>query len=147
MKNYKFYFGSICVGLSLLPLVLLTNTNIIYEHFDKIVETLGGLMFATIVLIIFAMDDRCLSINEKLPLLDTETRKDFFTVPVMFIVFLVELVIVYLIDSNYVEKHFDTFTKLLGSMVFAFIIYAIFGGHYVVTKTTEVQNKKIKNKS
>jgi len=141
MKKYNFYLGSISILLSLLPIILLHDMSIIYEHLTEIISSLDSLMFITILLTSFGItDQRCMSIKKGIT--GGQTRKDFFTVPILCIIFLLEIVIFYLVDPTFVKENFSIFTGAIGSIIFAYVIYIVFVGTYPVVKTSKVKEKK-----
>lgn len=145
MKKYNYYLGTICIILGLLPLILLRDLTIINENFTQIISSLGGLMTASILLVLFGADERCLSIRTKNPGL-SETQTDWFTVPLLCIIFLVEIVIFYLIYPSFVKEHFTMFLSTIGSIVATFVLYALLGGTYALVRTKEVKETKDKKK-
>lgn len=139
MKKYNFYFGTMCIVLGLLPILLLRDMSIIYENLTEIISSLGGLMTITILATAFGADEKCLSITKKA--FEIETTTDFFTVPVLCIVFLLEMVMFYLIDPLFIKENFNIFTGIIGSIMGAYVIYIIFGGTYTPIITSQKKSK------
>ena len=141
MKTFNYYLGSVSIILGLLLLVLLRDMNIFYTHITEIVSALSSLMFFTILFIVFGADERCLTIKE---FTGFKTRKDFFTVPILCIVYILEIAILYLVNPIFAKEHFSMLTGAIGSIVFAFVIYAMFGGTYMIIRTSTIKEKQPK---
>lgn len=145
MKKYEFYLGTISIVLCLLPIVLLRDTTIIHEHLTEISAALGTLLMGTGCLVfICEVDARCLSI--KIRKSGIMLQKDFYTVPLICVILVVELVIYYLVDLTFVKERFEEFSGALGSIVVAYLVYGFFMENYQLMKTTEIEEPSKRKK-
>jgi len=140
MKNYKFHLSSIAVLLALLPLIFIGDTTLIIQNFSTIVDTLGGLMSTLIILTLFGLNGSCLTITEKYP--GIQRQIDLFAVPIVFLIFLFEMILFYFLNPVYVGLHFVVFKDIVNSMVVAFIINVILNGEYRIAKSKKIEEKK-----
>ncbi|MFZ2151267.1 MAG: hypothetical protein WAZ12_04265 [Candidatus Absconditicoccaceae bacterium] len=97
-------------------------------------------MTITIVLIVFGVDQRCVSIIQTHPGLPKQ-KTDFFTVPILCLVFFLEFILFYLIYPIFFKGQFNYLLGSLGSIVTAYVIYIVFGGTYTLMRTHEVEEK------
>ena len=140
MRNYNFFRGTIFIVLCLLPMILLSNMNIIYENFIEIVCSLGILMGGTILLTLYnVIDESCFIIGKGSG--EQYSQRAFFTVPILCIIFLSEMIIFYFMDTIFIKQHFGIFAGTISGIILAFVIYIILGGNYMPMRISRITKK------
>ncbi len=121
MKTKFYVLGTLAIILSLLPnLVLIVDNTIIFEKLDVIKNALGGLMFVSILLVLFGAEEKAFTVK----------KISFYTVPLLAIIFIFEIILLFITNTSFFKENFEVFVSEIGAIIFAVVIYAIFGGEY-----------------
>lgn len=128
-------------------LILVLHPAILWDKYTEIVKACGGLVSACIIGTMLGLDQSFLEVNQKVPGNDNEwmiTR--YNTVPFLCTMFIVELIVVFIVNPSFIQTNFTFATTILGSIVGAWIVFALFGGDYRLIHTFEYVKKDKKRK-
>lgn len=135
MNVYKTTFWIVAIGLSSLPAVIaIVYPQLIVDQHKEFISAYGGLMtLSVIATLFFPVESHFLKIEKGT--LDSKKHVYYNVVPWLAIIYLFDILLVFIIKPEFINSHFSEVRKLISGMIVTVILYGIFGGAYNPIKT------------
>lgn len=135
MNVYKTTFWVVAIGLSILPaLITIVYPQLIVDQYKEFISAYGGLMtLSVIATLFFPVESHFLKIEKGT--LDSKKHVYYNVVPWLAIIYLFDILLVFIIKPEFINSHFSEVRNLISGMVVTVILYGIFGGEYNPIKT------------
>ncbi len=135
MNVYKTTFWIVAIGLSSLPAVItIVYPQLIVDQYKEFISAYGGLMtLSVIATLFFPVESHFLKVEKGT--LDSKKHVYYNVVPWLAIIYLFDILLVFIIKPEFINSHFSEVRKLIGGMIVTVILYGVFGGEYNPIKT------------
>ncbi len=132
MKQYVFTFWTIALTLSVIPAILgVFAPEVITTHYNELITSYSSLMGISFFVTWFLNVESYFLKTIKPIHEETKSQYTYYNiVPWLAIVYIIDLLLIAIALPDFTNKHFGEFTKIIGSIIFTIIMYAIFKNPY-----------------
>lgn len=140
MKTQKVTFWIVAIILAILPAIIgFVYPQLLVDHYKELINTYGGLMTLCVLGTWFLNGESYfLQVQYKAPGESTTTRTNYNVVPWVAIIYLIDILAIFIGKPDFINAHFSEVIKIISSIIVTVVIYGIFNGEYnpIETKKT-----------
>ncbi len=141
MKTHDFSIWAGVLLLAFLPgLIGIISPNLLTKNYVTIITSCGSLMTLVFIAgILLDVKEEWLTIKKYS--VDLESTTKYYIMPWLSLIFVIDLVLIWIGNPNFTNTKFNDVVTILGSIVSTIFFYAIFAGKYEFSQTTVKKRK------